>query len=227
MANSSDKNSTPKSDERNLVAAAAASNADLEDQLAVLWENNKKFIIYSIVGIFAAFGIYQISLFMGKQAQLSLQEDYASADDSASKLAFAEAEAGKPLGGFAFKQLADEAYEAKEFGKAADYYERAAASAMEAIRDAALMGQAMSLLQDGRTADAEAALQTIVANESAGNLAEARFRLASLAVDSENYDAARTYIQDLQGNVTQESFYWLQKAMVLQSKLPAENAAAE
>ena len=91
MAQSSDKNSTPKSDERNMVAAAAASGADFEDQLAILWENNKKFIIYSIVGIFAAFGIYHLSLFMAAQATVSLQEDYQSADDSASKLVFAEA----------------------------------------------------------------------------------------------------------------------------------------
>ena len=225
MAQSSDKNSTPKSDERNLVAAAAASGADFEDQLAILWEQNKKFIIYSIVGIFVAYGIYHLSLFMSAQAKVSLQEDFASADDSASKLAFAEAESGEPLSGFAFKQLADEAYEAKEFSKAADYYERAAAATKAAIKDAALMGQAMSLLQNGQSTDAEAVFQAIVANDAAGNLAEARFRLAALAVEAENYAAARTYIQDLQSNITQESFYWLQKAMVLQSKLPEEAAA--
>lgn len=225
MANPSDKNPTPKSDERNLVAAAAASGADLEDQLAVIWEKNQKFIIYSIVGVFAAFGIYHLSLFMANQAKLSVQESYASADDSASKLAFAESESGEPLSGFAFKQLGDEAYEANEFGKAASYYEKAANTTKDAIKDAALMGQAMALLQDGQKSPAQDILQTIASNENAGNLAEARYRLATLAVESQDFEAARTYIADLQSNITQENFYWLQKAMVLQSKLPAESAA--
>jgi len=225
MANSSDNNPTPKSDERNLVAAAAASGADFEDQLAIIWEKNKKFIIYSIVGIFAAFVVYHLTLFMAAQAKQGLQESYASADDSASKLAFAESESGKPLGGFAFKQLGDEAYEAKEFGKAAGYYEKAAKSAKNSIKDAALMGQAMSLLQDGQNSAAQDILKTIASNDNAGNLAEARFRLATIAVDDQDFEAARTYIADLQSNITQENFYWLQKAMVLQSKLPAEAAA--
>ena len=227
MANSSDNNPTPKSDERNLVAAAAASGADFEDQLALIWEKNQKLIIYSIVGIFVAFGIYQLSLYNSASAKIAVQESYASADDSASKLAFAEDEAGKPLSGFAFKQLGDEAYEAKEFGKAAGYYKDAASSAKDAIKDAALMGQAMALLQDGQSATAQDILRIIASNDNAGNLAEARYRLATLAVEEENFDAARTYLEDLQANITQENFYWLQKAMVLQSRIPAEAEAAE
>ena len=124
MAHSSDKNPTPKSDERNLVAAAAASGADFEDQLALIWEKNQKFIIYSIVGIFVVFGIYQLSLYLSASAKISVQESYASADDSASKLAFAEDEAGEPLSGFAFKQLGDEAYEAKEYGMVDEVLEK-------------------------------------------------------------------------------------------------------
>jgi len=227
MANSSDKNPTPKSDERNLVAAAAASGADFEDQLALIWEKNQKFIIYSIVGIFVVFGIYQLSLYMSASTKIAVQESYASAEDSASKLAFAEDEAGEPLSGFAFKQLGDEAYEAKEYGKAAGYYEKAASSAKDAIKDAALMGQAMALLQEGLSAKAQDILRTIASNDNAGNLAEARYRLATLAVEEENFAAARTYLEDLQANITQENFYWLQKAMVLQSRIPAEAEATE
>jgi hypothetical protein len=225
MANSSDNNPTPKSDERNLVAAAAASGANFEDQLALIWEKNQKLIIYSIVGIFVVFGIYQLSLYMSASAKISVQESYASADDSASKLAFAEDEVGEPLSGFAFKQLGDEAYEAYEYGKAAGYYEDAASSAKDAIKEAALMGQAMALLQEGQSAKAQDILRTIASNDNAGNLAEARYRLATLAVEEENFDAARTYLEDLQANITQENFYWLQKAMVLQSRIPAEAEA--
>ena len=42
MAQSKDENPKPRSDARNIVAAAASSGADFEDQLAQIWENNKK-----------------------------------------------------------------------------------------------------------------------------------------------------------------------------------------
>ncbi len=228
MAQSEDDNPKPKSDERNIVDAAASSGADLEDQLALIWEENKKFIIYCVAGIFAVFGIYHFSKFMVAQAEASLKEDYASADDSASKLVFAEKESGNPLGGFAYSELAGEAYENGDFQKAADYYSSAAKSAKGAIRDAALMGQAMSLMQSGRSGEAREILEDIASNEEAGNAAEARYRLAELAVADEDYEVARNLITEIQSNFSQETFYWIQKAMSLQSKLPpVENAAGE
>ena len=228
MAQSKDDNPKPKSDERNIVDAAASSGADLEDQLALIWEENKKFIIYCVAGIFVVFGIYHFSKFMVAQAEASLKEDYASADDSASKLVFAEKESGNPLGGFAYSELAGEAYENGDFQKAADYYSSAAKSAKGAIRDAALMGQAMSLMQSGRSGEAREILEDIASNEEAGNAAEARYRLAELAVADEDYEVARNLITEIQSNFSQETFYWIQKAMSLQSKLPpVENAAGE
>ena len=165
---------------------------------------------------------------MVAQAEASLKEDYASADDSASKLVFAEKESGNPLGGFAYSELAGEAYENGDFQKAADYYSSAAKSAKGAIRDAALMGQAMSLMQSGRSGEAREILEDIASNEEAGNAAEARYRLAELAVADEDYEVARNLITEIQSNFSQETFYWIQKAMSLQSKLPpVENAAGE
>lgn len=229
MAKSKDEdNPKPKSDERNLVDAAAMGGADLEDQLAQIWEENKKFIIYCVAGIFVVFGIYHFSKFMVAQAEASLKEDYASADDSASKLAFAEKESSNPLGGFAYSELAGEAYESGDFQEAADYYAKAAKSARGAIRDAALMGQAMSLLQSGDSGQARDILEDIASSEEAGNTTEARYRLAELAVADEDYEVARDLITEIQSNFSQETFYWIQKAMSLQSKLPpVESAAAE
>ncbi len=227
MAQSPDKSSKPKSDERNVVSAAIASGADIEDQLALIWEQNKKLIVYSVVGIFVVFGIYHLSKFMAAQGRLAVQEDYAAADDSASKLAFAQEESGNPLSGFAYRELAAEAYEAGEYDKAAEYFENATKSAQGAIKESAQMGHAMSLLQTGQTAEARSVLETIVADKDAGNIAEARYRLAALAVESEDFDQARSLVADLQSNFTQETFYWIQKAMSLQSQIPAETTPAE
>ena len=84
------------------------------------------------------------------------------------------------------------------------------------------MGHAMALIQTGQSDLAESVLKELVSNENAGNLAEARYRLATLAVENEDFEYARTLIADLQTNFSQETFYWIQKAMTLQSKLPAE-----
>ena len=52
--------------------------------------------------------------------------------------------------------------------------------------------------------------------------------LAELAVADEDYEVARDLITEIQSNFSQETFYWIQKAMSLQSKLPpVESAAAE
>ncbi len=223
MAQSTDKKPTPKSDERNIVDSAILSGGDLEDQLALIWEKNKKFIIYSVVGIFAIFAIYHLSGYIAEQGRLAVQEDYASADDSASKLAFAQNESGNPLSGFAYKELAAEAYEAGDYTKAVEYFENASKSAKGAIKESAQMGHAMALIQAGQTDQAESILKELVSNENAGNLAEARYRLAALAVENGDFEYARTLIADLQTNFSQETFYWIQKAMSLQSKLPAES----
>lgn len=225
MAESSDKKSNPKSDERNIVDSAILSGADLEDQLSLIWEKNKKFIIYSVAGIFVLFGIYHLSNYLVERGRIAVQEAYASADDSASKLAFAQEESGNPLSGFAYKELAAEAYEEGDYAKAAEYYANAASSTKGAIKEAAQMGQAMALLQNGQTSDARAILREIVSNENASNLAEARYRLAAIAVEEKDYEYARTLITDLQSSFTQENFYWIQKAMSLQSKLPPAPAS--
>ncbi|HAT60764.1 MAG TPA: hypothetical protein DCS60_08350, partial [Opitutae bacterium] len=94
MAQSTNKNPTPKSDEHNVVDSAIFSSGDLEDQLNLIWEKNKKLIIYCIAGIFVVFGVYHLSGFMIEQGRLAIQDDYTSADDSASKLAFAQKESG-------------------------------------------------------------------------------------------------------------------------------------
>ena len=227
MAQSKDDNPKPKSDERNMVDAAASSGADLEDQLAQIWEENKKFIIYCVAGIFVVFGIYHFSKFMVAQAEASLKEDYASADDSASKLAFAESESGNALGGFAFSELAGEAYEDGDFQKAAEYYSKASKSAKGAIRDAALMGQAMSLLQSGDQGQSREILEDLASNDEAGNATEARYRLAEVAVAEEDFEVARDLITEIQSNFSQETFYWIQKAMSLQSKLPPVESPAD
>ena len=137
-------------------------------------------------------------------------------------LAFANDESGHPLSGIAFKELADKAFAASEFEKALDLYSQAQSSSEGAIQGSAQIGEAMSLLALDKTAEAKTIFEEIANNDSALNQQEAQFRLAGFAVDAGDDSVARGYLDEIVESGKQT--FWLQKALQLQSILPAEDA---
>jgi len=226
MAKSTSSDKTPKSDERNIVSGGSAGSVDFDDQMVVIWEKNKNFILGSIAAIFVVFFGYHAVGFMAQYGENSKKEGYQAASDDAAKLAWANDEAGHPLSGFAFKELADKAFEDGEFATAADRYAKAADSAESAIAEAAKLGQAMSLLQLDKVAEAKSALSSLADNEEASNQVEALYRLAEIEFAADNHEGARGYINRIQDKSSQETFYWVQKAMMIQMQLPKEETEA-
>ena len=220
MAKSSSSKKTPKSDERNIVSSGSSSAIDLDDQIAVIWEQNKNFIFGSIAAVFVAFFAYHAFGYLTHRAEESKKEGYQAAMNDAAKLAWANEESGHPLSGFAFKELADKAFETGDFSTAANHYAKAADSASGVIAEAAKLGEAMALLKLDQISDAKAALTTLADNEEAANQVEALYRLAEIEYSANNYDAVRDYISRIQDKPSQEAFYWVQKALTLQMQLP-------
>ncbi len=227
MAKRSKSNETPKSDTRNVVSAEGSESVDLEDQLASIWDQNKQLITYGIIGIFVIFAGYYVVKFLGERAEQSIQAGYVEAEGPEEKSEWAQGESGHPLSGFAYKQLADEAYKEQDFQKAADLYGKAVKSTKSAIQDAAQLGLAMSHLQNGEETEAKNAFSKIAKDEKATNRLEAWYQLASLAKQDGDFSTAREHIEQVQSNASQENFYWLQKAMILQSELPPEEETLE
>ncbi len=226
MAKQNKSNKTPKSDTRNVVSTEASGSVDFEDQLASIWDENKKLITYGILGIFLIFAVYNIGKFIVARGEFAIQEGYTAAETSEEKNEWAESESGHPLSGFAFKQLADEAYKAGDFEKAAELYANAAKSAKSAIKDAANLGLAMCHLQDGETDEAREIFEKLAEDEASTNQLEAMYQLANLAKTDGDFAQAREYVERIQQNASQETFYWIQKAIILQNELPPEEEAA-
>lgn len=213
MAN---KSSTPKNDERNTVGPNQIEIQDLEDQVIMFWEKNKSTIIGSVAFIFAAFLGFQGFKFLQHSAEENLKAGYQAADTSEAKAAWAEEEAGKPLSGFAFKELGDEAYGAGELAKAEDYYRKAAKSAAAPVDQAATIALAVTLIDLDKTSEAKTLLQPIADDVTALAQAEAQYRLAFIASQEDDVTTARALIDA----ISDESFYWKSRARSIEQKLP-------
>ncbi len=213
MAN---KSSSPKSDERNIVSSNQVEIQDLEDQVVMFWEKNRSIIIGSVAFIFAAFLGYQGFKYMQYRADESLKAGYQAASTSEEKAAWAADEAGKPLSGFAFKELGDEAYQAGETAKAEGYYREAAKSASAPVDQAATIALAVTLIDQDKLNEAKSLLQGIADDPTALAQAEAQYRLAYLASQEGDAETARSLIEA----ISDDSFFWKSRARSLEPKLP-------
>lgn len=226
---SSQPENQPKADDRNIVSLDSSyEGANLEDKLFLFWHNYKSIIVgVTAVAVLALAGWGILSVLQsGREARI--QSEYQQAVTSGELVPFAEKNVPHELAGVAYLQAADKRFEEKAFTEAAELYGKAA----ENLDDAAFVGRA----QVGRgvalalTGDQEAALVHLeeVARD-AGNLgatrAEAHYHAASLAVELEQYDVARTHIDEVMQ--LDRSQIWASRAMSLQRSLPAEAPAAE
>lgn len=213
MAN---KSSSPKNDERNVVGSNQVDIQDLEDQVVMFWEKNKGIVLGAVAFIFAAFLGYQGIKLMQHRSEENLKAGYQAADTSEAKASWAQDEAGKPLSGFAFKELGDEAYAAGELAKAEGYYREAAKSAGAPVDQAATIALAVTLIDQDKFSEAKTLLQGIANDPTALAQAEAQYRLAYLASQEGDSDAARSYIEA----ISDESFFWKTRARSIEQTLP-------
>ncbi|MDQ8204186.1 tetratricopeptide repeat protein [Pelagicoccus sp. SDUM812003] len=209
--------STPsKSDERNIVGPNQVEIQDIEDQVYMIWNDNKGLIIGGVVFIFAVFFGYQGLKVMQASAESSLKEGYQAADTSAQKAAWAEDEKGSALSGFAFKELGDEAYAQGDYSQAETYYREAVKSVETPVLEAANMALAMTLLAQSNTDEAKDILEIISSNPEALNRAEAQYRLAQIAADEGDAATAKALI----AAIPESSFFWKSRAQTLEAQLP-------
>lgn len=216
MAKDTSNSTSSKSDKRNIVGANQVDIQDLENEAIIFWEKYKGIIIGGVAFIFAAFLGFQGIKFMQARGEANLKEGYQAATTSEEKAAWAEAEAGSPLSGFAFKELGDEAFSAGEFSKAEGYYRKASESAAAPIDQAAKIALAATLIEQDKTSEAKTILQPIAEDVTALGQAEAQYRLAYVASKEGDAATARTLID----SISEQSFFWKSRADSLEAKLP-------
>lgn len=221
MAN---KSKPSKSDERNVVPDST-DIADLEASLSIFWDKYGKQITIAIIAVFAIFLGVQLTSVLARKAEESKKVAYAQANsDDASLLAWAEKEAGHPLSGLAFKELADKAYADGKFDEAVSLYEKAADSTKAAVNQAAQIGQAMSLLELDKAAEAKTIFQSLAREENSTSQPEAKYRLALIAIAEGDSVEARALLDEILEEA--QGTLWSQKAAQLKSTLPAAEADA-
>ena len=206
--------------------AAPVIEPGFEVTVQAFWEKNRGFIlgmcVLALVAIFARSG-WQ---YYAESHEQGVQADYAKAVDNPAKLAaFADANAGHPLGGVAYLKLADDKFSAGDFAAAAAGYQKAAGSLKnEALLGRAKLGAAFSQISGSDQAAGQAALAAI-SNDAAllkGVRAEAAYHLASLAAAAGKADEVKK-LADQIGHLDPASS-WAQRATLLLAGLPATAA---
>lgn len=200
LENARGATSAAAGDDRNLVSIDdAMAGADVSDKLWLLWERNKNIIIIALLAVVVAISGYFAVRYIRAQAHGSMQEAYVQAQGNPAALAsFAAEYSNQPLGGSAFLQLADEAYQSGDFAKAADLYASAATGLQQTdIYGRALLGQGIALARADRADEARRQLGSLVENTSVlGALrAQAAFDLIVLEISSGQQDAARAWLK--------------------------------
>ena len=191
-------------DERNLVDIQASKEISVEDSISIYWMENKKFIsscIFLLALLIIGFNCIRM---YQSHTESKLQVAYTEAVANESIADFAQANSNKDLGGLAALTVADQAYSAKEFEKAHNFYGIAAdALANNFLAGRSLLGQAFANFYMGNEETALAQLADIASNSKLAEVAraEAAYHLAveaDLTDRREDYDR---YIAQIQASL--------------------------
>lgn len=170
--------------------AAAPVQPGFEEAAHAFWAKNRQLILIACAAALLVVIGREGWHYYKAQREQSVRADFAKAGDRVEQLtAFAKANAGHTLAGLAYLRVADQRYAAGDFRQAQENYSKAVAAITEpALRGRARIGAALSLLNGGDKAGAEAALKAIGADAALlkGVRAEATYHLASLALEAGN-----------------------------------------
>ena len=207
-------------DERHLIDLEDSADISFEDRFSIYWMENKAFILGCIGVLMLVIIGYQSMRIYKDQAELQLQAEYSDADKNDTLADFAKSNDNKDLGAFAALITADEAFTAKDYSKALEFYSIAADSLSDNILiGRAQLGQAFALFHSGSEAEGLAKLNAISTDSSLAEAAraEAAYHLAveaDLAGRSDEYDsyAAQINSSPLAGQWQQRLNYYQQSA---------------
>ena len=190
-------------DERNLVDVQESEEISIEDRISMYWMENKGFISSCIL-LLALFiiGFNGMRMYQS-HAESTLQIAYAEALANETIAEFAQANSNKDLGGLAALTVADQAYSAKEFEKALNFYSIASnALATNFLAGRSLLGQAFANFYMGNEETALAQLANIAANSDLAEAAraEAAYHLAVEADVTDRSEEYDKYIAQIQAS---------------------------
>ena len=185
-------------DERNLIDTEESVEVSFEDKAAIYWMENKGFIIGCFLVLCAVLvGMNGLRMYKDS-ADASLQAAFNEAQASDSLAEFAQANSDQSLGGFAALTVADEAFSAGEFEKAAN--SMAGRNALDgfSLANRAQLGQAFALLNAGQS-ERHSALSSLAADSRHPKRAEAAYHLAVDAYSKGEKAAFESFADQIAG----------------------------
>ncbi len=190
-------------DERHLIDVEESEEISIEDRISIYWMENKGFIsgcIFVLALLILAFNGMRM---YKNHAEAKLQAAYAEAVAGDTLADFAQAHSNKDLGGLAALTVADEAYTAKDFEKALNFYSIATdALAGNLLTGRARVGQAFALFYNGKKSEALVQLADIAADSDLAEVAraEAAYHLAVEADVAGRTDEYDRYVAQIQAS---------------------------
>ncbi|MDR1817919.1 MAG: hypothetical protein LBR07_07120 [Puniceicoccales bacterium] len=196
-----------RGDDRNLVIVDQDfGQPDLEDRMFLFWTRNKTTIL-AISGLLIAGAIAAILWFAAADFRLHLlQDEYTkTAATPDARLAFARANAGKPLAGVAALEAGDDLFKQEKYADAAGAYALAVqnlpasekAAAAFAARAQLFLGFAKLNAKDAAGATAAIEQTARAANYPVTFRCRAIYTLALLAVERGNNAEARRWLDEV------------------------------
>jgi predicted negative regulator of RcsB-dependent stress response len=185
-----------------------------EVTVQAFWDKNRVLITAVCVAALLAIIGREAWQYYAAQQEESVREQYARLADRPEQLsAFAAANANHVLAGLAYLQIADSKYAAADYRQSGENYKKAVAGIKNPILlGRAKLGAAMSLLNGGEQAAAEAALKVLSADPTLprGARAEAAYHLATLANDAGNSAEVARLVAEM--NKVDATGVWTQRA---------------
>lgn len=202
-------------------------DADVEERFNDFMKRNGTAIFAAIALGGAAVLGYQIYQYMGDRAVAAAQEAFQSAETAEEKLAFAEGHRRFQLAGVALLEVADEAFQARDYAAAAAHY----ASAQEILdqgpfRGRAQLGEGLSRILNSEGAAGRDLLQGVASNVNLLDQVrgEAAYHLAVSAWEAEDFSRVRSALDIVLG--LNNPGFWREQALDLESRIP-ELASAQ
>lgn len=222
MASSPKDQSTPdKKKETFSKLDEAYAESSLEDQLVVYWNRHKNQIVLTISAALLIIIGFQLTKWWRGKTVADRAAAYAAASGDSQKETFADDHSGTDLGGVAYLELADEAFEAADYSNAAGYYQKALdAFEMVIFKQRAHLSLAMSRLLAGEESAAVQELESIAANTVYPEAArgEAYYQLSVIDWKRADFESMLRRHEEIDSLLNAGN--WQAKARQLQNSIP-------
>lgn len=197
-----------------------------EERLWLFWNNyGNKVMVAALLLVGSILAAQGYQLWEKKEVE-KMQVAYQNVGSQEDQISFALTYENKPLAGVVFLELADKAYNDKDYSSAGRYYEEAA----EALGDhplgaRAALGSAIIFMHQKDAQSARKILNALLQNKNTLNAyrAAATYQLATLAAEEEKIGQALALIHQVEE--IPFNGIWAYKARVLKQNLPEDKKA--